>query len=270
MFGKLLKHDFTHYLKLWLIGAATALFMSVVGGFCLSRLDELYKSDYIFLALIFTLATIVSVVCIVAFYILTTILIVMRYAKNCFSDEGYLTFTLPVKRSAVFNAKFVNAILYDLMSLAVLSLSFTAFLGIGVKNFFRDLFDTISIFYRTAISEMGVYFWLYFAMIVLLIILLQLFSRCILYYCVTFAGTKVRKNRILAGIGVYYLSSIILGVLSQLGVYAAAHIVEARAEHMSYAAVLTLMAILAVWLIGGFAALYYSQLHMLDKKLNLA
>ena len=48
MFGKLLKYDFTHYLKLWTVGAATALIMAAVGGFCQSQSPWLYRTDRVF------------------------------------------------------------------------------------------------------------------------------------------------------------------------------------------------------------------------------
>ena len=61
MFGKLLKYDFTHYLKLWTVGAATALIMAAVGGFCQSQSPWLYRTDRVFLGLMFTLITVVDV-----------------------------------------------------------------------------------------------------------------------------------------------------------------------------------------------------------------
>lgn len=39
---------------------------------------------------------------------------------------------------------------------------------------------------------------------------------------------------------------------------------------MNHEAMLVLLAVVAVWLIGAIAGLYYTQLNMLDKKLNLA
>lgn len=270
MFGKLLKYDFTHYLKLWVIGAAIALVMSVVGGFCLSQVGWLYKTDRTFIALVFTLAIIVSVVCIIAFSILNTILICMRYAKNCYSDEGYLTFTLPAKRSAIFNAKFVNGLLYNFMTSLIVVLAFAVFLGIGVDNFIHDFIFTVNKLVHAAIEEIGVYFWIYFALIVVIMILCALFSVSMVYFCITFAGTKVRKNKVLAGVGIYYLFGVALSVVSQLGGYAASIVIGSRADKMDHPAMLVLLAILAVWIFGCVAALYYSQLHMLDKKLNLA
>ena len=48
----------------------------------------------------------------------TLIFVFIRYYKNFFTDEGYLTFTLPVKRSTLLNAKTVNAMIWGLLLIA--------------------------------------------------------------------------------------------------------------------------------------------------------
>ncbi len=271
MFGKLLKYDFTHYLKLWIIGAVTVIAMSFVGGFCLSQLGWLYRTNNTFIALIFTLAVIITVVSFIAFSILTTVLICMRYAKNCFSDQGYLTFTLPAKKSTIFNAKFINGIIYYIMCVAIEIICFLIFLGIGIKNFMYELSDFIYFFlYIFSPFNLGIYFWFYLIIGIVLLILSCLFSVSMIYFCITFAGTKVRKNKVLAGIGIYYLFSIILGIVSQLASYLLIFVLQGRDYNLNNEAVIVLLLLLAVWLFGAVSALYFSQLHMLDKKLDLA
>ena len=273
MFGKLLKNDFTHYFKLWLVGAVTALALSFVGGVCLRNRNMLYGIDGpigVIIAMMATMVMIVSVLSIFAFTVLSTVLICMRYAKNCYSDEGYLTFTLPAKRSTIFNAKFVTGFLYNLMAVMVAAICFLIFLGIGIPEAVSDMFYALDMFMRAGVSELGMYFWIYAAVIAVWVIIGMLLGLNILFFSITFAGTKVRKNKVIAGIGVYYLASIILGTVSQLAVFFFASAIDVRAHNMSNAALLVLMLIGVIWTFGGVAALYYSQLHMLDKKLNLA
>lgn len=272
MFGKLLKNDFTHYFKLWLVGAATAIALSFIGGVCLLNRDILYGTDGpigVIIAMMATIVMIVSVLSIFAFTVLSTVLVCMRYAKNCYSDEGYLTFTLPAKRSTIFNAKFVTGFLYNLMSVMVAAICFLIFLGLGTEMV-HDFFRIINEFVRIGVSEIGNYFWAYSAVIVVWIVIGMLLGQSILFFSITFAGTKVRKNKVIAGIGIYYLASIILGTVSQLAVFFYASAIDARAQNMSNAALLVLLLIGVVWTFGAVAALYYAQLHMLDKKLNLA
>lgn len=270
MFAKLLKHDFNHYFKLWLIGAVTACGMAVVGGMCLSCLPLLYNAQFALISLVFTLAVIVSALSIVAFYVLSMVLICMRYAKNCFTDEGYLTFTLPVKRSTVFNAKFVSGLLYNLMTIAVTLLAVFIFLFIGADKFVGMLSEGISLFLRDFSAAFGGYAFCYALLCIVILLLLQVFNISIIYFAITFAGTRVRKNKLLAGIGVYYLSGVITGIAAQLAIYAINFIVSVRNPMMSHPAMIVILLIAAVWIFGVDAALYYSQLNMLDKKLELS
>lgn len=267
MFGKLLKYDFTHYLKLWVIGAATTLVMSLIGGFCLNNISYLYNNEKYFLVMMFTFAIIVSVICFAGFAILSTVLICLRYAKNCFSDEAYLTFTLPVKRSTVFNSKLFNGILYYLMTIIVEILCMYLFLRIGVPGFYYDF--NIQLHYLLTVSAnlLENYYFAYFAVILILIVLSILFNITIIYFCVTIAGTKFKKNKVLAGIGIYYLVSIITGVVGQVGMIISTYVLY---DYVNRASALIFIAIIAVWMFAVIAALYYWQLNMLDKKLNLA
>ena len=273
MFGKLLKYDFTHYLKLWTVGAATALIMAAVGGFCQSQSPWLYRTDRVFLGLMFTLITVVSVVSIIAFSLLSTVLVCMRYAKNCFSDEGYLTFTLPAKRSTIFNAKLTGGIIYYIMTLIITICAFAIFLGLASPRTLRDIVVGFRNLIIDGINFIGGYFWAYAAIAVLIFVLSCLFTIMMMYFCITFAGTRVRKNKVLAGVGIYYLFSTILGIVLQLFFFASVFIINARPRMIPEAiheAMLVLLSVVVVWLIGGIAAFYYSQLNMLDKKLNLA
>lgn len=273
MFGKLLKNDFTHYFKLWLVGAVTALALSFVGGTFLRNREYLYGVNGpigVIVAMMGTMVMIVSVLSIFAFAVLSTVLVCMRYAKNCYSDEGYLTFTLPAKRSTIFNAKFVMGFLYELMAVMVAAVCFLIFLGIGVPEVVSSIFYAFDMFIRYGVSVFGVYFCIYAVVIAVWVIMGMLLGLNILFFSITFAGTKVRKNKILAGIGVYYLASIILGIVVELSVFFFALVLNVRVDNMSNAALLVLLLIGVVWTFGGTAALYYAQLHMLDKKLNLA
>ncbi len=99
MFAKLLKYDLTHYIKLWLVGAVSVVVFGAVGGWChrlQPHVPEFAGDD--FLRMMLGSMSVISIISIVAFMILGVVLVLMRYAKNCFSDEAYLTFTLPVKR----------------------------------------------------------------------------------------------------------------------------------------------------------------------------
>ena len=97
MFRKLLKYDIKSIANIWLIMSATVLAMSVFAGFCVKDIIiNTNNPDYFPWSVIGVMITYIAYI---AFGIITSILVYLRFYKNFFSDEGYLTFTLPVKRS---------------------------------------------------------------------------------------------------------------------------------------------------------------------------
>ena len=270
MFCKLLKHDFMHYLKLWIIGAITSVALSVLGGVCLDYVCRNVFAKYWVISLFCVLAVILAAVSIFAFGILSSILLAMRYAKNCYSDEAYLTFTLPVKRSTVFNSKLFSGIIFEIMTGIVMCLSGLIMLGIGTEGqLFKDINDTV-LTIKWLSSKLGIIFWEYAVLVLIVALLVFLLNTLVLYFSVTTAGAIVKRGKILAGIGVYYLCNIAISVCVYLGITSTFFITAARGNNIGDTFGLPLLGILVVWLVGAVSALYFVQLHMLEKKLNLA
>lgn len=101
MFLKLLKYKFNAHRNLFLILSAIALSLSVVGAVYLWFLqqDFFYSNDdllSVFAVLVGTFLMLAVYYGIIAYTIATAIILLVQFYKNHFSDEGYLTFTLPV------------------------------------------------------------------------------------------------------------------------------------------------------------------------------
>ena len=109
MLLKLLKYDLRSVFKYWWIAALSTLGLSVLGGFCILILDSSIIANVYQILAGFAMG--VVILGFVAFLILSQILVFMRYYKNFFSDEGYLTFTLPVKRTHLITSKLITATL---------------------------------------------------------------------------------------------------------------------------------------------------------------
>ena len=102
MLKKLLKYDLKAVFKYWWIAAISTLGLSVLGGFAVTVLRDTVSTEPekkvpIILEILSSIALPLVYLGFIALGILTVIMIFARYYKNFFSDEGYLTFTLPVK-----------------------------------------------------------------------------------------------------------------------------------------------------------------------------
>ena len=121
MLKKLLKYDIRAVAGLWWIGAVVSVGASILGAilmrFSIAVSDS--NTPSVILKMFATLALIVGIFCVIAVavsYVFTMILVFVRFYRHFFTDEGYLTFTLPVKRSTLLLSKSINAVIWCFMT----------------------------------------------------------------------------------------------------------------------------------------------------------
>ena len=98
MLRKLLKYDLKAIFKFWWI---------VFGGFCDNILNT-YEGDAWSVYLMMSMGSLSGTFLNLALPVVTFVLIFIRFYKNFFTDEGYLTFTLPVSRRKLMLSKIIS------------------------------------------------------------------------------------------------------------------------------------------------------------------
>ena len=278
MLKKLLKYDFGAVIKLWSLGALAVLLLSAGGGLCM----RILSSDRPFhgmINLVAGLGTFLSVLSVVAFSILTFILLAMRYYKNFFTDEGYLTFTLPVKLHTVINSKLIMVFVMLVLTGIVTSLSSTIMRAIGDEYFvenMKDFFAGLGSFFQLA-EEAGMLGWAIVYVIEALLIMFfsSLFSVLFLGCCITFGSVVAKKAKVLASIGIYYGANWIFSVVTMIfmvfGMMAfGAWVDGANLSDQQIAQLVGLLLFGIIALLGMLSSLLYTlQYRLLDRKLNL-
>ena len=278
MLKKLLKYDFGAVIKLWSLGALAVLLLSAGGGLCM----RILSSDRPFhgmINLVAGLGTFLSVLSVVAFSILTFILLAMRYYKNLFTDEGYLTFTLPVKLHTVINSKLIMVFAMLVLTGIVTSLSSTIMQAIGDEYFvenMKDFFAGLGSFFQMA-EEAGMLGWAIVYVIEALLIMFfsSLFSVLFLGCCITFGSVVAKKAKVLASIGIYYGANWIFSVVAMIfmvfGMMAfGAWVDGANLSDQQIAQLIGLLLFGIIALLGMLSSLLYTlQYRLLDRKLNL-
>lgn len=110
MFGKLVKHDF--------IGSAHSLAPVYLVAAIIAGVTALsYAFDVTFLSAIGSLLLIIVVLAVV---IITLFLIMSYFNKSMYTDQGYLTFTLPVKSRDVLASKIIVSFVWMVLSYAIM------------------------------------------------------------------------------------------------------------------------------------------------------
>ena len=285
MLRKVLKHDLGAIYKLWTILSISALVLGALSGVALRILmtpidGAEHFTGYHVLSAIFLFIAILGII---AYILICYIFVIYRYYKNFFTDEGYLTFTLPVKRYTLLNSKLINAFIWETATGAVFILSIVLMLLIAPSDvhesgtLLSDIIDSIMPELNIIINFADGWFWAFVVAIILLSISSYIFTTLLVYMCVTIGCIVAKKAKALVAILVYYAANAVISMSSYLLVPLGSFVTEAITVIGADANpnVLTLLMLAALICASMFVLLlavaeYKFILGRLENKLNLA
>ena len=111
MVKKLFKHEILSYMRLWV---PTQIILLAVAFFM--RILLFFESDQAIFNIVFGSSVFVYVVACLASMGITFVFGIIRFYKNLFTHEGYLTFTLPVSARAHIFVKLITATLFGVFT----------------------------------------------------------------------------------------------------------------------------------------------------------
>ncbi len=213
-------------MRIWAIITCTVLLFSIIGGLCIRGLDNITNSmienssQMAFVPLL-TLGIVISILSIVIYGVVTTILILVRFYQNFFTDEAYLTFTLPVKRSTLFNSKLLCSFIFNIATALITIIAVGVMLAIApggmvggsaleaMFNSFELPIEYIELLMQV---EPQIDFWLTTYVIVAIIFFLVYFVyvTMLLFGTVTFGSLIAKKYKLIASIAVFYGVQLLL------------------------------------------------------------
>ncbi len=275
MLKKLLKYDFNAIFKYWWIGAITTFILSFVGYACEKVIyspKDLPESVYIFA----TLGVMLVVLSYVVFAFITALLVYIRFYKHLFSDEGYLTFTLPVKRNQILSSKLITGCVATLLTAIVTIINTViTFLPLIKDDFFyrgweKDFEEAVN----NLITAHGIFNLVIEAVEILLIvvtaiILITLFT----YLCITVGCIVSKKAKLASAIGIYYGSSSLATVFIYLFYFFGANSLGywmSKLPNEQNVALIPVLLLLVVFITLMLCTLIYTLINwLIDRKLNL-
>ena len=274
MLKKLLKYDLRSVFRFWWIVALISVGMAVLGGFAQSIL---YNDDIPrVINVIASIVAFFSYFCMMGLAVLTQVLLFIRFYRNFFTDEGYLTFTLPVKRETLLNSKVLAGFIAMAAAAAVCALNFSIIFAIpqyevfrsgeffsGIKEGLREIPDHLV----GPLIVMGIEALVLAALVLLLSVLF-------LYCCITFGSMLVKKGKLFASIGMYYgIGSAIINAMQLILVLSVGSITVWMEPISEWQAptIVTLILLGGILFLAALCALVYAFTHwMLGRKLNLS
>lgn len=213
----------------------------------------------------------------------TTLIVVVRFYKTCYTDQGYLTHTLPVTPHQLLNSKILTAIFTQLLMIFAIILSIFIILQVGIHHVFSfipdysyaELRHEFSIVFADILDsfedEFGLRLGLYIAYLLFYCIVGVISNVITLFGCVSL-GQLYAKHRIVGAIAAYFLLQfvmMIIGYITAIPMYTRmlAGTYYDNATVFGIMSPTMNMSLLTTVLLA--VVMYFVNLHMMTKKLNL-
>lgn len=269
MVKKLFKHEFLAALRLWLPMQVILLAVALFG-----RLIQFFEADTQAYRIVFGSATVIYVIALFAAVMLTLIFGIVRFYKNLFSCEGYLSFTLPITPTQHIMAKTLVA---GASMVGTILVAFLSFMLFTAGEVFAEVMKAAGYLIKLFTKEFGVGNTIAYVIEGIALIAIYILMMYLLYYACIALGQTFKKNRVVGAVGVYFIYYAITQVvgtvlvilctfLAESGLFAAiSNFVDAQPE---------LSVHLGMWFIlfwsALFAAIYFLIIKwVIRNKLNL-
>lgn len=200
MVAKLYKHELAALARV-LIPVQCIL----LGVSALARLLQLFESDHLVYEIVFGSSVFFLVVANLVNLVLPLVMGIVRFYRNLFTGEGYLTFTLPVTPAGHLFVKLAAAFTFAAVSLAV------SLVSVGIATI-GEVFGEILLAIRYLLDQLTALVGGHTTLFLLEFLVLLAAAFCcelLLFYTCICLGQLSRKNRVLAACGVYFIYYVI-------------------------------------------------------------
>lgn len=299
MFAKLLKYEWKANYKLFGLLSLVALGIGVVGGAlirCMFLMSDMVKNEFALAMSEMSLLS-MAMVCMVAVGVYATAVQYInyyRFYKHKFTDEGYLTFTLPVKAESIFWSSFLHILIWMGIASVVASVASTLMFSIGIGPWFVEVI--IKAFQEVGApplpeitpqewAALGKTLWealvtivkegflltgapLYYVLISIQSLITPFYTVVLTMTCIVIGSVLVKRMKLLVSVGIYLGFTSIIATLMQISVYVPSFVATFDFNHYYYWMSIPMMGqiLLQVGVIVGGCIL---SIHLMKKRLNL-
>lgn len=271
MLGKLFKTEFKASGRLYLPIFIGLLFCAVVERIMIEIQEAVDGSTV--LNIMFGVITVIFVIIIISVCVSGQFISIYRFHKSVFTDEGYLTNTLPVKSSSIIISKLLVGVLYTIFSYIVLFVSaFIMVAGdtlikaiqfiktdIGIENTQIGLVEYI----LTIISDIPLT-----TVLVIALIIASLFFNILMFYISFAIGNMANNKKVLLSVIIYIGITNVLSFVTSGIVILIGEGIDTAGMSLIAIGNLTLAIILVVIVLLGLV-FYFVTNKIIKSKLNL-
>ena len=211
MVKRLLKHEISYYLRTLIPVYIILLSFSVLG-----RVIQLFETDSVVYNIVFGSSVFIFVVALIVSTFMATVLAIVRFYRNLFTGEGYLTFTLPITSTQHIIVKLLGAFISHILT------TFVMIASVGIitaGDVLTEIVKALGYVLGIVHGEIGTHL-IFYIIEVVVVLLIASIHNTLLYFTFISIGQLFRKNRILAAFGAYFAftvaTQIIMTVLTSL------------------------------------------------------
>ncbi|MCM1127999.1 MAG: hypothetical protein NC429_16215 [Lachnospiraceae bacterium] len=217
MLGKLMKHEWTSVWKIPTLLIGILLLVTLLCGATFAL--PVWDSGWIGLPLsafsMFLMYYMAIIVCSIG----TSVYLAVRFYKSMFTDEGYLTHTLPATSHQLLLSKVITMSIWYLIASISIIISIVMLVG-SVAFFWMDNFSDIGYAFRSIMHEMAQFSELdgLFGLMVTtaVMIIVSTFSGSMTVVGAVSIGQMLRKHRVLGAIGAYFGINMVMQTVSTI------------------------------------------------------
>lgn len=271
MLGKLLKYEVKSTARIFLPIYGLIIALALLNKFFIANNSFSYGGNYHKgLQIAATISMVTYVAFIVALFVVTLIVLIRRFYRNLLGDEGYLSFTLPVKVHSHIDSKLIITFMWEVLSLivAAFSIFIMTINSNTVQNFSEFCMDVSSFYQRYGSMAYGVTAeFIILSIISMLTCILQIYASIVI-------GNLSGKHKMLASFGVFIgfgivqqiIASTIFSNMTSISLF---HSYEYSNDAQAFSAVSTFLISIIIFSLVFGAIFYFITNWMLSKKLNL-
>lgn len=255
--------------------------ITILTGILILTINPKYDDVTVGFSVIFTLLSVfLYYFGIIACSLGTMLVIAIRFYKTCYTDEAYLTHTLPVSPKQLIAAKTLTSILCYLLTWLFIILTMVLLVSVGITHIINlgeinmsdinpEMFSELSSDFK---YNFGISFGGYLAYIIVSGLIGSVCSIITLLGCVSL-GQLYTKHRVLGAIIAYFSVNAILqfaAYIAMIPMYGKMLSAEFAGDSIPMFSVISpsLITTMSISIVLA-VIMYFVNLHMMTKKLNL-
>ncbi len=284
MLGKLIKYEWKALIKPLSILYLVLLGITILTGILILTINPSFDDVTVGLSVLMTmLCAMLYYFGVIACSFGTLLIIAIRFYKTCYTDEAYLTHTLPVSTKELVGAKTIASVLAYMVSTAFIFLTMVLLIVVAVTHiinlgeidmtgFSQDFWEALVILNEDFAAEMGVSFTGYLGYIGGFSLVSSISGIVIVLGCVSL-GQLYTKHRILGAIIAYFCTTTLLQIVAYIGIIPM-YINLFKAEYTGETILMMDLIGAPLWLtliasVILAVVMHFVNMHMMTKRLNL-